>query len=112
MSDLAPSAGNRIIAADVVDGVLTFKRYDGSSESFPMGGGGGFDPDTGGPAIKLDSLVFGPVDSQDEPTNFYQAILSSVKVMRPDGSVTSVTKNTDLGLWQTDPFTVGSEGNL
>lgn len=39
-ADLNPSSGNRIIAADVVDGELVLKRYDGTSEIFPMGGAG------------------------------------------------------------------------
>jgi len=39
MSDLTPTEGNKPIALDVVDGVLTVERHDGTSESFPMGGG-------------------------------------------------------------------------
>jgi hypothetical protein len=39
--DLKPTEGNLPVAIDVVDGELIVKRYDGSEESFPLGGGSG-----------------------------------------------------------------------
>jgi len=40
MSDLTPTEGNQIIAADIVDGQLVFKRHDGTEEHFTIGSGG------------------------------------------------------------------------
>lgn len=111
MSDIDQTSDDRITGAAIVDGVLVLRRYDGSRLEVPTGGGS-FDPDVGGPAIRLDNLIFGTVAPQDDPSAFYQANLTSVSIVNSDGSLDVQAINEDHGMWEVGPYQVELNGNV